>query len=132
MSNWIHDDAIRGAALVMQIKKAALSDPLDNPISKLSGCGVAVVAKHLDALLMDWIRLTSECADNERMMRLYRSESQEWTDFGFDQCPSQYSEERQTELKALAKRWNDEDEAAMDADDLKEIDERRAKRNGIA
>lgn len=114
--------------MVMQIKQAALDDPLDNPVGKITGCGVAVVADRLDALLMDWIQLTSECADNERMLTLYKGESREWKAFGFDRSPTEYSAERQAELRALAKRWNDEDEAEMDAEGLAEIEERRKKR----
>ena len=129
MTNF-HDNAIRGAMMIMQLKQIALADPINNPIGKITGCGVAVVADRLDALLMDWIQLTSECADNERMLNLYKGNSQEWTAFGFDRCPTEYSAERQVELRALAKRWNDEDEAEMDAEDLKEIEERRAKREG--
>lgn len=129
MTNF-HDKAIRGAMMIMQLKQIALADPINNPIGKITGCGVAVVVDRLDALLMDWIQLTSECADNERMLTLYKGESREWKAFGFDRCPTEYSAERQAELWALAKRWNDEDEASMDAEDLKEIEERRAKREG--
>lgn len=130
MSKWISNDAIRGAELLLKIKQAALDDPLENPITQITGCGVTVVAKHLDALLMDWIQQTSDCAEYKRMYTLYRSESLEWDDFGFDKYPSEYSAERQAELRTLAKRWNDEDEASMDEEDLKEIEERRAKREG--
>lgn len=128
MSKWVNNDAIRGAELLMQIKQAALDGGLDNPISSITGCGVAVVTRYLDALLKDWIDLTSDYADAKRDLEIYKDSDREWQVFGFDQGPTEYSEERQAELRALAKRWNDEDEAKMDADDLKEIEERRIRR----
>ena len=128
MSKWIHSDVLRGAHMVMQIKQAALEGGLDNPISDITGCGVAVVANYLDALLKDWLDLTSRCADYKRDADMYKAECREWRDCGFDNSPDGMVEERVAELKALAKRWNDEDEAEMDADKLKEIEERRAKR----
>ena len=128
MSKWVNNDAIRGAELLMQIKQAAIEGGLDNPISSITGCGVAVVTQYLDALLKDWIDLTSDCADAKRDLKIYKDGDQEWRDFGFDNDPYEYSEERQEELRALAKRWNDEDEAAMDADDMKAIEERRVRR----
>ena len=128
MGKWINSDAIRGAELVMQLKEAAIKGGLDNPISEIVGCGVGVVTRYLDALLKDWIDKTSDLEDTKRERTYYRESVQEWRDLGFDKDPSEQSDERQQELQDLAQRWNDEDEAEMDAQDQKEIDERREKR----
>lgn len=128
MSKWIHSEVLRGVHMVLQLKEAAMQGGLDNPVSDITGCGVAVVTRYLDALLKDWLDKTSECDDAKRDRDIYREESKEWENFGFDRGPTEYSAERQSELRALAKRWNDEDEADMDADDLAAIEERRKKR----
>ena len=128
MGKWINSEAIRGAELVMQLKEAAIQGGLDNPVSDIVGCGVAFVTRCLDALLKDWIDKTSDLEDAKRERTYYRESVQEWHDLGFDRDPSEYSDERQQELQDLAQRWNDEDEAEIDAEDQKEIDERREKR----
>ena len=128
MKKWKHDLAICGAKMIMQIKKAALDGGLDNPVTEITGYGVRVIADYLDALLKDWIDLTSKYSDAERELEWLKEELDEWRGLGFDSSPSEWKEERQAELKAIAKRWADEDEAEMDAEDLKEIEERRGKR----
>lgn len=128
MGRWINSEAIRGAELVMQLKEAAIQGGLDNPVSDIVGCGVGVVTRYLDALLKDWIDKTSDLEEAKRERTHYRESVQEWQDLGFDKDPSEQSDERQQELQDLAQRWNDEDEAEMDAEDQKEIDERREKR----
>ena len=128
MGKWINSDAIRGAELVMQLKEAAIKGGLDNPISEIVGYGVGAVTRYLDVLLKDWIDKTSDLEDTKRELTYYRESVQEWRDLGFNKDPSEQSDERQQELQDLAQRWNDEDEAEMDAEDQKEIDERREKR----
>ena len=128
MSRWIHSDVLRGVHMVLQLKQAALEGGLDNPVSDITGCGVAVVTRYLDALIKDWLDLTSYYADVKRDYELEKAETKDWDAFGFDRYPSEYSEERQAELKALAERWNDEDEAEMDNDEQEEIDQRRKER----
>lgn len=128
MSKWIQNDVLRGVGMVLQIKEAAMQGGLNNPISDITGCGVALVTQYLDALIKDWIEKTSDCDDFKRDLELYRKSDREWRSFGFDCDPTEYSEARQTELKALAQHWNDEDEANMDAQDMSEIEDRRKKR----
>ena len=130
MPGWITDRAIDGYKKVLQIKQAAINEWSGNLISEITGCGVCVVIDDLDALLKDWLVLRSRCADMEHEIAYRKESMKEWRDIGFDRDPSEYSDERQQELRALARRWNDEDEAEMDAEDMKEIEKRKAKREG--
>ena len=124
----VRDKAIDGFQLVLKIKQAAIDGWLDNPISEITGCGVCVVIDELDALLKDWLDLKNRCAELENQMKSYRQTEKEWCALGFDYDPSEYKEEQQEALRALAQRFNDEIDMQCDAEELREIEARRAER----
>ena len=122
------DKAIDGFRLILEIKQAAIDGWLDNPISEITGCGVCVVIDELDALLKDWLDLKNRCAELENQMKFYRQTEQEWRELGFDYDPSEYKDEQQEALRALAQRFNDEVDERCDAEELQEIEARKAER----
>ena len=110
MTKWSDNNVPRAVMMLLRIKQAALEDQ-DNPMwLETCGLGCMVVARLIDDLVDDYNKTKTSLAEAANMRDVYKRECYEWGNLGFDQMPSEYSEDRQNELKALAQRWKEEDE----------------------
>lgn len=107
---WSRNKAPKAIAMLLHIKQAALEDK-DNPMwLNVCGYGCLAVARNIDELVNDYNRTLTALAYEAHLRSVYQNCCQEWQKNGFDLNPSEYSKERQEELKAIAKRWAKEDE----------------------
>lgn len=105
-------NAPRAIFMLLDLKQYAIANK-DNKIwTDAVGCGAFVMARLIDTLVDDYNRTKTSLAETENMRRIYYESCQEWQSIGFDYDPSEYGEERQAELKALAEKWRKEDEDA--------------------
>ena len=71
---------------------------------------VSITINEIDELVNDYNRTLTALAYEAHLRSVYQNCCQEWKKIGFDLNPSEYSKERQEELKAIAERWAKEDE----------------------
>lgn len=105
-----HDKAPRAIAMLLHIKNAALDNIADSIWTDVCGAGSYVIAHYVDALIADYNRMRTELAECKNTLINYKDLAMEWSDFGFYTSPKELSEERQKELRAIADRWEKEDE----------------------
>lgn len=110
-NEWSRNKAPKAIAMLLHIKQAALEDK-DNPMwLNVCGYGCLAVAKIIDEFVNDYNRTLTACAYEAHLHNVYENSCREWQKIGFDLNPSEYSKERQAELKAIAERWAKEDES---------------------
>ncbi|MBR3688930.1 MAG: hypothetical protein IKL85_07645 [Lentisphaeria bacterium] len=109
-----YDKSPRAIAMLLRIKNAALTGIDNTEWVELFGCGTHAVARYIDALIDDYNRTKTNFASADRMKNIYQAECKEWRAVGFDCMPSEYSQERRDELKALAEKWRREDAGEAD------------------
>ena len=102
----------RAIAILLHLKNHVLkNDEISNRLClDVFGTGSHAVANYIDDLIDDYNRSKTALVNEKHLHNIYKSVSDEWSEFGFDYSPSEYSEERQKELKSIADRWKMEDE----------------------
>ena len=109
MTKWSDSKAHRAVMMLLRIKQAALEDQNSQMWLDMCRLGPISLARLIDDLIDEYNETKTSLAEAENLRDAFRKECHEWCALGFDQMPSDYSEERQNELKALAQRWKEED-----------------------
>lgn len=108
---WSKNKTPRAIMILLHLKNYALENSEGNMFClNVFGSGCHVVANAVDNLIDDYNRAKTSLAHYEHMYRVEKECSDDWQKIGFDYMPSEYSTERQNELKTLAERWRKEDE----------------------
>lgn len=104
----------RAIHMLLQLKEYVIANKDNKIMTDAAGCGAFAMAQLIDALVDDYNRTKTTLATIENERRIYYNVYKEWEEMGFDYTPTEYSDERQAELKVLAEKWNKEDSDAAE------------------